>query len=100
MNKQTEKKQGISKRTKVFGWMLLVAAGITTLLYFEQVAVIYVLATLFLVILLLVVAFADLEKVGMNEEETATAAAAISSDAEQPDSARNYEKTAPKQSFG
>lgn len=85
---------------KVFGWMLLVAAGITTLLYFEQVAVIYVLATLFLVILLLVVAFADLEKVGMNEEETANVLVEISNDKEKTDSARNYEKTAQKQSFG
>lgn len=100
MNKQTEKSQGISKRMKVFGWMLLVAAGITTLLYFEQVAVIYVLATLFLVILLLVVAFADLEKVGMNEEETANVLVEISNDKEKTDSARNYEKTAQKQSFG
>jgi hypothetical protein len=33
-------------------------------LYLEQIAILYVLATLSLVILLLIVAFADLEKVG------------------------------------
>ncbi|HQU86731.1 MAG TPA: hypothetical protein PKY59_26600 [Pyrinomonadaceae bacterium] len=101
MNKQTEKTQFISKRKKVFGLMLLVAAVIATLLYFEQVAVIYVLSTLSLVILLLIVAFADLEKVGLSDEaETATEPTTVSEENVQINTARNYEKTAQKQSFG
>lgn len=101
MIKQTEKKQGISKRKKAFGLMLLVAAGLAALLYFEQIALIYVLATLFLVVLLLVVAFADLEKVGRRDEaESATDSAAVSEENVQINTARNYEKTGQKQSFG
>lgn len=45
-------------------WLLLVAIVIGTLIYLEQIAVLYVLATLSLVLLLLIVGFADLEKVG------------------------------------
>ena len=45
-------------------WLTLVAVGIGILIYFEQIAVLYVLATLTLIALLLVVAFADLETVG------------------------------------
>jgi len=101
MIKQTEKKQGISKRKKAFGLMLLVAAGLAALLYFEQIALIYVLATLFLVVLLLIVAFADLEKVGRHDEaESATESAAVSEENVQINTARNYEKTGQKQSFG
>lgn len=72
MNKKTVKTQSISKRQQVLAWVLLVAAGLTTLLYFEQIALIYVLATLFLVVLLLIVAFADLEKVGRDDSELTT----------------------------
>lgn len=61
----------ISRRKKAFLLLILVAGIITTLLYFEQIALIYVLATLGLVILLTVVALADLEKVGLEEIEPA-----------------------------
>ena len=43
--------------------MVLLAIIIGVLIYLEQIAVLYVLATLSLVVLLLIVAFADLEKV-------------------------------------
>ena len=46
-------------------WLLVVGIVIGTLLYMEQIAVLYVLATLSLVVLLLIVGFADLEKVGV-----------------------------------
>jgi len=45
-------------------WLAIVAAVIGTLIYLEQIAILYVLATVSLVVLLLIVAFADLEKVG------------------------------------
>ena len=48
--------------------LLITMGGIATLLYFEQVAVIYVLATLASVVLLFVVAFADLKRVGQVAE--------------------------------
>ncbi|MCC6329791.1 MAG: hypothetical protein IT174_14855 [Acidobacteria bacterium] len=59
MNKQ----QRFSRRTVILFWLALVAAVIGTLIALEQIAILYVLATVALVALLLVVAFADLEKV-------------------------------------
>lgn len=50
-----------SRRTIAFFWLLLVSIVIGVLIYFEQIALLYVLATLSLVILMLVVGFSDLE---------------------------------------
>ncbi len=58
-----------SRRIIALFWLLLVSIVIGTLLYFEQIAILYVLATLSLVLLLLVVGFADLEKVGRENIE-------------------------------
>ena len=52
-----------SRRTIALFWMALLAVIIGVLIGFEQIAVLYVLATLSLVVLLLIVAFADLENV-------------------------------------
>jgi hypothetical protein len=52
-----------SRRTIALFWLIAVAAVITTLLALEQIAILYVLATLALVVLMLIVAFDDLEKV-------------------------------------
>jgi hypothetical protein len=49
--------------------LVAVAIVIGTLIYLEQIAILYVLATLALVALLLVVAFADLENVGRENIE-------------------------------
>ncbi len=49
--------------------LLGVAIVIGTLIYLEQIAILYVLATLALVALLLIVAFADLENVGRENLE-------------------------------
>ena len=49
--------------------MLLVAIVIGVLIAYEQIAVLYVLATLALVSLLLTVGFADLEGVGRTDNE-------------------------------
>jgi heme A synthase len=56
-----------SRRTVALFWLLLAALAIGILIALEQVALLYVLATLSLVALLLVVAFADLEHVGREE---------------------------------
>ncbi len=58
-----------SRRFIALFWLLLISIVIGTLLYFEQIAILYVLATLSLVLLLLVVGFADLEKVGRENIE-------------------------------
>ena len=57
-------KQRFGRRTIALFWLALVAILIGVLIYLEQIAVLYVLATVSLVVLLLIVAFADLEKVG------------------------------------
>lgn len=54
----------MSRRTKAVLWLLIAAIVIGVFIYFEQIAILYVLATLGIVSLLLIVAFSDLEKVG------------------------------------
>jgi uncharacterized membrane protein len=58
-----------SRRTVALFWLALVAVLIGILIYLEQIALLYVLATLSLVVLLLVVGFADLERVGRGNVE-------------------------------
>jgi membrane protein YdbS with pleckstrin-like domain len=62
-------KNKLSRRTIALFWLLLVAFVIGIILYLEQIAILYILATLALVVLLLIVAFADLEKVGRENLE-------------------------------
>lgn len=57
-------KQSFSRRSKALLSLTAIALIIGLLIYFEQIAFLYVLATVSLVVLLLVVAFAPLEKVG------------------------------------
>jgi len=52
-----------SRRTIALFWLVLTALVIGSLLVWEQIAFLYILATLSLVVLLLIVAFADLETV-------------------------------------
>lgn len=65
----SNKPSRFSRRVTALFWMLLVAIVIGVLIGMEQIAVLYVLATLSLVVLLLIVAFADLEKVGRENIE-------------------------------
>jgi hypothetical protein len=60
---------GLSRRTMALIGALVVGIIIATLLAYEQIAVLYVIVTLALTVLLLTVAFADLEKVGRNNLE-------------------------------
>lgn len=59
-----QKQQRFSRRTIALLWCLAVGVVIGVLIYLEQIALLYVLATVSLVVLLLIVGFADLEKVG------------------------------------
>ena len=54
----------LSRRAKVFLLLSVATIVIGTLIYLEQITLLYVLATLGIVVLLLVVAFSDLENVG------------------------------------
>jgi energy-converting hydrogenase Eha subunit E len=58
-----------SRTTIALFWLLLVGILIGFLIYWEQIALLYVFATLGLVTLLLIVSFADLEKVGRENAE-------------------------------
>jgi hypothetical protein len=58
-----------SRRTIALFWLLLVSIFVGALIYSEQIALLYVFATLGLVTLLLIVGFADLEKVGRENAE-------------------------------
>ena len=64
-----EKQSKYSRRTVALFWLLVVGIVIGSLIYWEQIALLYVLATLALVVLLLIVGFADLEKVGRENIE-------------------------------
>lgn len=59
-----EKTPKYSRRIIALFWLLIVAIVIGTLIALEQIAILYVLATLALVALLLIVGFSDLEKIG------------------------------------
>ncbi len=64
-----EKESKYSRRSIALFWLVLVAIVIGSLIYFEQIAILYVLATLALAVLLLIVGFSDLEKVGVENPE-------------------------------
>ena len=53
-----------SRRTMALFWCGIVALVICSLIYFEQIPMLYVVATVALVVLLFVVGFSDLEEVG------------------------------------
>jgi choline-glycine betaine transporter len=56
-----------SRRTIALFWCLLVGIVIVALLAYEQIAILYVLATVALAVLLSIVAYADLEKVSRDD---------------------------------
>lgn len=57
-------KNKFSRRTIALFWCFAVAIIIGALILFEQIPLLYVLATVSLVALLLIVGFSDLENVG------------------------------------
>jgi len=62
-----EKNTKYTRRTIALFWLALVAVVIGVLIAYQQIPILYLMATLGLVILLLIVAFADLEKVGLED---------------------------------
>ena len=64
------KKKMLSRRMTVMIWLLIVGGVIGSLIYYEQISILYVLTTLALVALLLIVGFSDLEGVGRGDEDS------------------------------
>ena len=64
---ETNKKFG--RRSIALFWSFLVVVVLGFLIYLEQIALLYVLTTIGLVVLLLIVGFADLERVGRENIE-------------------------------
>ncbi len=58
-----------SRRSIALFWMILVGIIIGVLIAKEQISILYVLVTLALVVLLLIVGFADLEKAATRMQE-------------------------------
>jgi hypothetical protein len=65
----SNKNSKMSRRKSAMLLMIAVAVVIGVLIAYEQISVLYVLATLSLVALLLIVGFADLENVGRTDAE-------------------------------
>ncbi len=63
-------KKGLSRRTTTLLILFLVSVTIGALIAYEQISVLYVLCTVALVVLLLVVAFSNLESVGRKDAES------------------------------
>ena len=61
----------LSRRMTVLIWLVIIGGVIGSLIYFEQISILYVLTTLALVALLLIVGFSDLEGVARGDEENA-----------------------------
>jgi len=62
------KKKMLSRRMTVFLWLVIIGGVIGSLIYFEQISILYVLTTLALVALLLIVGLSDLEGVARGDE--------------------------------
>lgn len=67
----TIQKKKFSRRALALIWMLLVAIVIGVLIANEQISILYLLTTVALVVLLLIVGFADLEGVSRIDGEDA-----------------------------
>ena len=64
------KKKMLGRRMTVMIWLVIVGGIIGSLIYYEQISILYVLTTLALVALLLIVGFSDLEGVGRGDEDS------------------------------
>lgn len=64
-------KKGLTRRTQALIYMLVVAIVIGVLIAYEQISILYVLATLSIVVLLLIVGFTDLENASRPDADKA-----------------------------
>ena len=68
-----KEKKTLTPRKMALLWMLVTAIVIGVLIAYEQISVLYVLATLAIVVLLLLVGFSDLEELSKRNEDRGTA---------------------------
>ncbi len=61
-------KKKLSPRKLALLWMILTSILIGVLIAYEQISVLYVLATLAIVVLLLIVGFSDLEEISRRSD--------------------------------
>lgn len=71
------KSKSFSRRRKALLWMIVSGGVIGVLIYLEQIAIVYILSTLALIFLLLIVAFADLERVGVEDSKESNQSAGM-----------------------
>lgn len=95
MARRTKGQGRFSNRQKTWFWILATTAVVIALLYWEQIALLYVLATLSMTTLLLVVAVSDL-----SGAQTVAAATTPSDELLGTAGAMNDSQTAAKSSFG
>ncbi|HMO82103.1 MAG TPA: hypothetical protein PKD24_15045 [Pyrinomonadaceae bacterium] len=65
-----EKRVRIGRNTKAIFWLAGVVGVLGILIYFEQIAILYILSTLAMIVFLLIVAYADLEDVEMEADKS------------------------------
>lgn len=58
-----ENSKKLSRRASALLWLIGISIVIGVMIYFEQIAILYLLATVSLVVLLLIVAYSDLENI-------------------------------------
>jgi len=61
-------KKKMSSRKAALLWMVLTGIVVAVLIAYEQISILYLLATLGIAVLLLIVAFSDLEGVGRQDD--------------------------------
>ncbi|HMO81671.1 MAG TPA: hypothetical protein PKD24_12855 [Pyrinomonadaceae bacterium] len=66
----SNRERKLGRRGAVFLWLGATAIVIMTLVYLEQIALLYLVATVGLIVLLLVVAFSDLESLDRETAES------------------------------
>ncbi len=62
-------RKSLGRRTTALLWLIGVAIVIGVLIAYEQISILYVMATLSIVALLLIVGFSDLENVGRADDD-------------------------------
>jgi membrane protein implicated in regulation of membrane protease activity len=62
-------RKSLGRRTTALLWLIGVAIVIGVLIAYEQISILYVLATFSIVALLLIVGFSDLENVGRTDDD-------------------------------
>jgi low affinity Fe/Cu permease len=65
------RKKGLSRRMKILLSVLAVSVVIGVMIAYDQISILYILTSVALIVLLLIVGFSDLEKVGRMDDQEA-----------------------------